>query len=285
MSKKGKFSKSSGDKKPVSKTVVVLSVIAAVLALGLIVLILMIPKEEPVPTVPTTEEPTTVAPTTEEPTTTPPTTEEPTTAPTEPLEMMEMYVERFNQNPDFAGWISIDGTKLDNPVMYSPDEASKYLYADFNGDYSASGLPYISDQNSMSPEDQNLIIYGHNITDKTMFGAVMDYTSEDYFKKHPIIKFNTLYEEREYEVLACFYDKIYRITEDVFKFYRFYNAETQEEFDEAYNHWKEKSEYDTGVTAEFGDRFITLVTCSYHDATGRFVVVARLIEDEPVDNG
>lgn len=279
MSNKGKFSNTPG-KKPNSKLVIILSCVAGVLALGIIALILLIPKGEPAPTEPSTV-PTTVAPS-EVPSTVEP-SEVPTTVPevTEPsYVIMDHFVEMYNKNPDFAGWITIEGTKLDNPVMYTPEDDQKYLYANFEGKYSFAGLPYVSGKNSLNPEDDNLIIYGHNMVDGTMFGAVMQYANEDYFKEHPIIKFSTLYEEREYEVMAAFYDKIYLMTDECFKFYRFYNAETEEQFNEAYNHYKTKSEYDTGVTAEFGDRFITLVTCSYHDDNGRFVVVARLIDKD-----
>ena len=76
---------------------------------------------------------------------------------------------------------------------------------------------------------------------------------------------------------------MYLKTENVFKFYQFIDAENEEDFDYAIEQFKKKSLYDTGVTAEYGDNLVTLVTCAYHVNNGRFVVVGREI-NENVDN-
>ena len=76
--------------------------------------------------------------------------------------------------------------------------------------------------------------------------------------------------------------QVYRKTDQVFKFYKFFQADTPEEFDDFYNNIKQLSQYDTGVTAQFGDHFLTLSTCVYHVEQGRFVVVAK--ETEPGDH-
>ena len=81
-----------------------------------------------------------------------------------------------------------------------------------------------------------------------------------------------------YEIIAVFCSQVYRKTDQVFKFYKFFQADTQEEFDDFYNNIKQLSQYDTGVTAEFGDHFLTLSTCVYHVEQGRFVVVAKEVE-------
>ena len=111
-----------------------------------------------------------------------------------------------------------------------------------------------------------------------MFGDLSDYENEDYMKAHKIIKFSSLYEEREYEVISVFRSQVYNKSDNVFKFYKFFEAETQEEFDYWYSNIKEMSVFDTGVTAEFGDEFITLTCCAYHVEDGRFVVVAKRIK-------
>ena len=80
---------------------------------------------------------------------------------------------------------------------------------------------------------------------------------------------------KTYEVIAVFRSQVFKKSDTVFKFYKFFQADTQEEFDDFYNNIKKMSLYDTGVSAEFGDRFITLSTCVYHVKNGRFVVVAR----------
>ena len=84
--------------------------------------------------------------------------------------------------------------------------------------------------------------------------------------------------ERNYEVIAVFYSQIYYTTDLVFKYYNFFEADTEEEFRYFYDNIKELSLFDTGVEAEFGDRFLTLSTCSYQVEDGRFVVVAKEVE-------
>jgi len=183
--------------------------------------------------------------------------------------------ELYEQNPDLAGWITIPDTVVDYPVMYTPEDGEKYIHANFEGKFAAAGSLFIEDGCSMEPESDNIIIYGHNMKNGSMFGTLMDYEEEDYWKEHPVISFSTLYEKRKYEVIAAFYDRVYYQHENCFKFYQFINAEGEEHFEEAMAYYRKKSLYDTGVEASYGDRLITLVTCAYHIENGRFVVVAR----------
>ena len=278
MKKKGRFD--SGKKKHnVSKLTVVLSCIAGALALLLLVMILMIPSLEnnskatkpEVPSTTRTEE-------TQASETTFPATEPiiETTVPveTEPVILPEL-AEIYADNPDLVGWITIEGTVLDYPVMHTPENGEKYLYKNINGNFDVNGLPFIEDGCSMDPESDNIIIYGHNMNSGKMFASLMKYAKKDYWEEHPTIRFSTLYEEREYKIIAAFYDRVYYKYEDCFKFYQFIDAKDEAHFEEAISYFKENAEYDTGVTAEYGDRLITLVTCAYHVKNGRFVVVAR----------
>ena len=278
MKKKGRFD--SGKKKHnVSKLTVVLSCIAGALALLLLVMILMIPSLEnnskatkpEVPSTTRTEE-------TQASETTFPATEPiiETTVPveTEPVILPEL-AEIYADNPDLVGWITIEGTVLDYPVMHTPENGEKYLYKNINGNFDVNGLPFIEDGCSMDPESDNIIIYGHNMNSGKMFASLMKYAKKDYWEEHPTIRFSTLYEEREYKIIAAFYDRVYYKYEDCFKFYQFIDAKDEAHFEEAISYFKENAEYDTGVTAEYGDRLITLVTCAYHVKNGRFVVVAK----------
>ena len=108
-----------------------------------------------------------------------------------------------------------------------------------------------------------------------MFGELDKYQEESYFQEHREMMLHTEDGLHTYEVIAVFPSQVYKKTDQVFKFYQFFQADTQEEFDYFYDNIKELSLYDTGVTAEFGDRFLTLSTCSYHVDRGRFVVVAK----------
>lgn len=191
---------------------------------------------------------------------------------TEPR-MLSQYASLYEENPELFGWLRIEGTAIDYPVMYTPEEPEKYLHRDFFGKSSTGGALFLD--GSCTPEGDNFIIYGHNMRDGSMFRALINYESRDFWQEHPLIRFDTLCEEGTYEVLSAFYDRVYYENETCFKFYKFYKAENAADFDEAVRNYRAKSLYDTGVTAAWGDRLITLVTCAYQTENGRFVVVAR----------
>lgn len=200
--------------------------------------------------------------------------------PTEPVEteppvktILPKYAGFYQDNTEFFGWLRMEDTVLDYPVMRSHEDNDEYLYANFEGEYSYAGIPFADVK--CSHDSDNIVIYGHNIRDGSMFRPLFKYEDEDYWKEHPTIMFSDLYEDYEYEVLSVFRDRVYYKYEDVFKFYQFIDAENEEDFDYAIEQLKEKSIYDTGVDAEYGDKLITLVTCAYHTENGRFVVVAR----------
>lgn len=274
------------DKKPfhpkikLTRTSWILIGLAAALLVLVIVLLLLLPKApaEEVPTEPAATVAVTEAP-----------TAEPTAAPTEPTEtvpeetgppMLPKMAELYAENPEIIGWLTIPGTNVDYPVMLTPDEPEKYIHKNFKGIYSVGGVPFMEDACSMDPESDNLIIYGHNMKNGTQFQNLMNYTMKKYWEEHPQILFSTLYEERTYEIISAFYDQVYSPKDKVFKFYQFIDAKDEADFENAMKHYKEKAEYETGVTAEYGDKLITLVTCSYHMDYGRFVVVAKEITPE-----
>ena len=223
-------------------------------------------------------------------TTVPPTTEEPTTAPTEPEESFLVYhpfVEELKalneENPDIDAWIRIGDTIIDYPVAYTPGEPEKYDRLSVDGKYSYHGTLYIGKQCSLEPESDNLIIYGHNLENGKMFSNLLLYKDESYWQENPDISFFTVDGVRNYKVLAAFYDKVYDTYEDVFKFYKFVDAEDEADYNNAIATYMEKALYDTGVTAEYGDDLLTLVTCSYHEQHGRFVVIAVCNDYPPVE--
>ena len=193
--------------------------------------------------------------------------------PPEP-KMLPHMAQLYAQNPEIIGWIEIEGTVLDYPLMHTPDDPEKYLYRDFEGKDYKPGTPFMDYRCTL--DSDNLLLYGHNMKNGTMFKEIMKYANRSYWETHPVIKITTLYEEREYEVLAAFYDRIYTRSYDGFKFYKFVDAADEAEFDKAIAYYTKNARYDTGVTAEYGDQLITLITCAYHVENGRFVVVARL---------
>lgn len=190
-------------------------------------------------------------------------------------EYLPALQEKREENEDTVGWITIEGTKIDYPVMYTPQDPEKYLHLGFDQKYSFAGLPFIDANCSLDPESDNLIIYAHNMLDGSMFRSLMKYEQKSYWQQHPTVKLDLWDEEREYEVLAAFRDRVYYKTENCFKFYKFIDAESEDSYREAIDYYKTHACYDTGVTAQPGDRLLTLVTCAYHTDNGRFVVVAR----------
>lgn len=206
------------------------------------------------------------------PTAMPEETPSPTATP-EPV-MLEKYADLYRENSDLVGWLSIEGMVIDYPVMQCEDD-EYYLHHDFYGQDSKYGCLYVRNRADVKTPGTNFIIYGHNMKDGSMFGDLDLYRRESFFQEHPVICFDTLYEERTYEILAVFRSQVYNSDDDVFRYYQFYEAQTREEFDDFYENIKELSLYDTGVTAEFGDSFLTLSTCAYHVEDGRFAIVAK----------
>ena len=196
-----------------------------------------------------------------------------------PPPLLEKYVALYEENQDLIGWLSIEGMVIDYPVMQCEDD-EHYLHHDFYGNESKYGCLYVRSVADVNTPGTNFIIYGHNMKDGSMFGDLDLYRRESFYREHPTISFDTLYEERIYEVIAVFRSQVYHTEEDAFKYYQFYDAQTREEFDYFYENIRELSLYDTGVTAQFGDTFLTLSTCAYHVEDGRFVVVARAVPPE-----
>lgn len=271
-----------GNKRKLTKLEWTLVFVAGVLLLVLIAMLIFKPFFEIPEITPST------SPSTEQPTTTaPPTTQTiplETVMETEPV-MLAEYADLVAQNPEMVGWVKIENTPIDYPVMYTPDEPFKYINRSFEGKKNAYGLPFVDQVCSMDPESQNLIIYGHNMNNGTMFGELMEYEKESYWKEHPIIEFSTLYEKRQYEVVYAFRDRVYYNYEQVFKFYQYVEPIDEAHFQEAVRNYEEKAIYDTGIELEMDDRLITLVTCAHHVKYGRFVVVAREITDDVPSNG
>lgn len=189
-------------------------------------------------------------------------------------EILPKYKELWMRNPELYGWIKIDDTVIDYPVMYTPNDPQKYLHLDFDGASSTSGTIFLDAR--CSSESDNSILYGHNMKNQTMFGSILNYKDASYWKAHPVIHFDTLFEEREYEVLAAFFDRVYNTSDTCFKYYNFIKAANETTFNEAVQYYKKNALYDTGVSAQYGDLLLTLSTCAYHTENGRFVVVAKL---------
>ena len=189
---------------------------------------------------------------------------------------LPQYAPLYELNPDFFGWLTIEGADIDYPVMYTPDRPEYYLERAFDGSFSYSGVPFIDEK---CPAEGNFyLIYGHHMQNKTMFGHLPQYADPGFYEEHPVICFDTLYEEREYQVIAAFYSRIYNKEEaGVFRYYEYTDLTDETVFNEYIEQVRAAAIYDTGFSAEYGDELLTLSTCNYHTADGRFVVVAKRI--------
>ncbi|MCI5503401.1 MAG: class B sortase, partial [Eubacterium sp.] len=106
----------------------------------------------------------------------------------------------FEANGDCIGWICIPNTAVNYPVMFTPEEPQKYLRKNFEGEYSVSGVPFLD--GASTPECDNLIIYGHNMKNGTMFSDITQYRDKAYFEEHPYIELETADGLKVYQVFA-----------------------------------------------------------------------------------
>lgn len=194
-------------------------------------------------------------------------------------EILSQYKTLYEENSDLIGWVKIDGTPLDYPVMQNKDDKEYYLHKNFYGEYEYSGLPFLDIKCSQDPPSTNLIIYGHNMKSDAMFSCLTKYLNKEYYQKHPVIVYDTIHEEGQYEIVAVILSQVYKKTDDVFKFYQFVQADTEAEFDNYIQNMKKLSLYDTGVGASYGDQLLTLVTCYYHTENGRLAILAKKMKE------
>ncbi|MBQ7370316.1 MAG: class B sortase [Blautia sp.] len=175
------------------------------------------------------------------------------------------------ENPDCIYWITIPDTPIDYPVMYHPQEKDYYLHRDFYGDYQASGTLYLEEDCDPDIGD-NLIIYGHHMNSGRMFAALDKYKSRDFYEAHPLVTLQTLHGEETYRIMAAFATLVY--TRHDFAYYGFTVTGDPTEYEAYVEACLSRSFYDTGVTAVYGQRLLTLSTCEYSQKNGRMVVVA-----------
>lgn len=192
-------------------------------------------------------------------------------------DVLDEYKTLYEKNKKLIGWLKIDDTIIDYPVMQTSDN-EYYLDHNFNQEYDKNGSLFLDCDCSIYPRSTNLIIYGHHMKSGQMFGQLQKYAKESYAKKHSVIQFDSIYEKAEYQVMYVFRSQVYNEDDLVFKYYQFINANSEEEFNSYMKEMEAMSLYDTGVTANYGDSLLTLSTCDHSQTDGRFVVVAKRIK-------
>ena len=193
---------------------------------------------------------------------------------TESKQILPQYAAMHAQNPDFLGWIRIEGTKVNYPVMFSPQDPDRYLYKDFYGDYAKYGVPFIDGVTDVE-HSRNLLIHGHNARSGILFGDLDKFLKKSFWDKHRYIHFDTLYEERKYEIVAVCRTHIPKADDDAFRYYEYANVWDDDEAGEYIQHVIERLAYPTGISLHSGDKFLTLSTCSNHKKDGRLIIIAK----------
>lgn len=206
----------------------------------------------------------------------------------------------YDLNSDLVGYLDFpyEGLNLQYPVMQTPADSDYYLSHDFYGEESIVGCPYVPVSCDVFEPSDNVVIYGHNLKTGGMFNKLTYYREKSYWENHQTFRFDTLYERHTYQIFAVFKTAAQQYTDDGevwgFPFHRLNNFDTQEEFDQfianvkgaaftsgGYQGW---TFYDTGITPQYGDKLLCLVTCEYTmkdpsgSINGRLVVMAVRVD-------
>lgn len=219
------------------------------------------------------------------------TTEEPTEPP-----LLEKAEELLAQNPDTIGYISIEGTDVDNPVVQTVDN-DYYLHIAFDGTDHRAGTVYMDFRDVFSWEEdmhsENIVLYGHNMADNSMFGSLRRYRQDlEFYKEAPIIKFSSNYKEYSYVIFGLVItagsaappnDDLYAdpMTWEGFPYWNMEELDDEKHFNYYVDTVETMNMIENNVDVEFGDDLLTLSTCYSDEDNSRFLVVARrLREDE-----
>ena len=194
--------------------------------------------------------------------------------------MLPKFTQLYEENPDFTGWLRIPGTKIDYPVMTRSGDNNYYLDKNFEQQHDKNGLlilDYRNDIENTAGVPQNFIIYGHNMRTGVMFGTLKNYKEKTFCDEHRTIRFDTLYEESEYRVVAAMLSGVAYEDEDVFRYYDAIDTSTEENFNVFRENVLGNAIYTTEETLEYGDTCLILSTCDNYKEDGRFVLVAKKV--------
>ena len=180
-------------------------------------------------------------------------------------------------NPDTVGWISIDGTALDYPVVQTTDN-TKYYRMNFEGEYSEHAVPFVDASDNLQKPSTNVIVYGHNIrADGQMFNILKGYNDLSFYQEHPVIDFNSVYHDGQYKIISVFYTNTHAEHGKIFPYHEFIDAQDPQQTQDYIDSVLMRSIINTGVDVRSDDQLLTLSTCSYEFKDARFVVVARKV--------
>lgn len=185
-------------------------------------------------------------------------------------QILEQYAPLLEINPEVIGWITIDNTPIHYPLMQHKDN-EYYLSHDPSNTSSMYGSIYIDYRNHPSMQNQNTLIYGHNMNDGSMFHELLNFKDETFFTSHPYLYISNLYECFTYEVFS-----VYVVDADVETIAPSFPSD--EAFLSYLDSCMARSLYPSNVSFNPTDEIVTLVTCSYELPNARTIVQARRIQ-------
>lgn len=193
------------------------------------------------------------------------------TAPQEPI-IQEKFIPLLEINPEVIGWITINDTPINYPIMQHSDN-QYYLNYDSSNSPSIYGSIYIDHRNNSNLDNKNTLIYGHNMNNGSMFHALVNYKEQGFFEKHPYIYVSNLYETFTYEVFAVYVVDADKETIGV-------HYENDIAFLDYITSCKARSIFTKNMDFTATDQIITLVTCSYELDNARTIVQAKRINEK-----
>lgn len=194
---------------------------------------------------------------------------------TQETERMLQVKQLQEQNADIVGWLEIENTNINYPVLQGTDN-SYYMTHNYKKENSKNGAIFLDANYNWNIQSNNLLIYGHNLGNGMMFQELLKYEKKSFYSQHPVIRFTTAEEDAQYEIISVFKSRVYYKSEkNVFRYYHFINNESEKEYNQFVKNAKNASLYPIDATASYGDQLITLSTCSYYVEDGRFAVVGR----------
>ena len=197
----------------------------------------------------------------------------------ENLVILPEYQPLVEANSDTVGWLRIPGTDVNYPVVQQADNNEYYLKRSFDKEEDSNGTLFVDYRSDIVNQNSNTIIYGHNMKNGLMFGSLDQYLDEDFFNTHRTVSFNTIYEKRDYEIIAVCLSKVEYQDANAYRYYNFIQANNRAEWQAFLNNVKSLSVYDFDPASVLEtDKFLTLSTCNNYIEDGRLFIVAKRIK-------
>ncbi|MDL2234446.1 CinA family protein, partial [Ruminococcaceae bacterium OttesenSCG-928-L11] len=191
-----------------------------------------------------------------------------------PAQYLQRFGPLWSVNSDVVGFVSVEDTAVAYPVVQATDNQF-YARRDFYKKDNGQGIPFLDYRVDIGRPSDNLVIHGHSMTDGQLLGELLQYQTLDYFKAHPLLTFDTLYEENQYKIFAVFITNARSDQGEVFAYHDFINAASDRDFEKYVEQLQLRSIIDTGVDVRPGDMLVTLSTRTYEFEDARFVLVGR----------